>query len=658
MEKWKKRAIDLITSVAFGSDDTPSVIPYYPQKTECAVREERYFQRHTPESHGVSSKRIYNMLCELEGERRANVHSIMVLKDGCVISEASRPGYSSDEWHLSHSMSKTVTGMAVGLAVDDGVLDTDERLVDIFPEIPYKDKKFAKITVEHLLSMTAGASFSEMGTVTETDWTAAFFSSSMKFAPGEGFLYNSMNSYILGRIVTERMGRELLDIVYERIFAPLGIKSYFWERGPEGYTKGGWGLYLSLESWAKLGEMMRLGGVFEGRRILSKEWVRFSTDTRGVSPHQNGDFNYGYQVWVGRTSDEILFNGMLGQNVWICPKNNMVVVLTAGNNELFQKSPALDIVRKYLGHKIYDPLVRGDVKVLRAREERFFESRRWAHPCEEKRGIACFLGLKSRTPFPEVWAEMLGSYALPDNNLGVLPLFVRAMQNNLDSRLSEIRLERRGDSLYLSFVESGEEYSLEVGLYGYKESVLDFRGEKYTVRVMGDAVFGTVGVPEYRIELVFPELPNTRMIKLTRMSRERIRVELTESPNNRIIDPLLDRIPEESAALGFIVELLERRFGKGFISARVEKTFAHTLVAADMCFEGYPDIVAAEGAKLSRESRAVTLLRAFVNRFIREDTPVAQAAMAATDEAEMLAIEKGLCEPSPEALPTELPTRE
>ena len=148
MEKWKKRAVDLITSVAFGSDDTPSVVPYYPQKTEYAVRETRYFQRHTPEAHGVSSKRIYNMLCELEGERRAGVHSIMILKDGCVISEASRPGYSSDEWHLSHSMSKTVTSMAIGMLFDDGALDIDTPIVKIFPEYKPKDKKFPMMQTE------------------------------------------------------------------------------------------------------------------------------------------------------------------------------------------------------------------------------------------------------------------------------------------------------------------------------------------------------------------------------------------------------------------------------------------------------------------------------------------------------------------------------
>ena len=71
MEKWKKRSIDLLTSLAFGTDGTPSVVPYYPQKTRVSGAEERFFRRATPESHGISSKRIYNMLASLEAEKRA-----------------------------------------------------------------------------------------------------------------------------------------------------------------------------------------------------------------------------------------------------------------------------------------------------------------------------------------------------------------------------------------------------------------------------------------------------------------------------------------------------------------------------------------------------------------------------------------------------------
>ena len=78
MEKWKKRAVDFFTSLVFGTDGDLAVVPYYPQKLEISAGEERYFKRSTPEAHGISSKRIYNMLCELEAEERADVQTYFV----------------------------------------------------------------------------------------------------------------------------------------------------------------------------------------------------------------------------------------------------------------------------------------------------------------------------------------------------------------------------------------------------------------------------------------------------------------------------------------------------------------------------------------------------------------------------------------------------
>ena len=122
---------------------------------------------------------------------------------------------------------------------------------------------------------------------------------------------------------------------------------------------------------------MMHGGVFMGKRILPESWVGESYITRAITPETSGGFNYGYHLWVSRQGGEILFNGMLGQNVWLCPRNNIMVVMTGGNNELFQASPALEIVRGYLGGEINDELDRRDLELLREKESKFFRSRRW-----------------------------------------------------------------------------------------------------------------------------------------------------------------------------------------------------------------------------------------------------------------------------------------
>ncbi|MBQ7387686.1 MAG: serine hydrolase [Clostridia bacterium] len=619
MEKWKKRAVNLLTSLAFGSETSPSVVPYYPQKTRISSDEYKYFPRSIPERHGISSRRIYSMLCALESERRANIHGLMIISGGEVISECTKDGYDVNMWRLSHSMSKTVTGMAIGLLCDEGRLKLSDRIVEIFPEITYKDRNFPLITVEHLLAMTSGVTFGEAGSVTETEWTAAYFASPVKFTPGTEFAYNSMNSYILARIVTKISGVGVVEYLRPRLFDPLHIINFFWELSPEGIVKGGWGLYMSMESWAKLGQLVLQGGVFEGRRIFSEWWVGVSTKKQANSPLVNGDFNYGYHLWVGREDDDVLFNGMLGQNVWVCPKNRLVVVMICGNNELFQDSPALEIIRRHLGCDIRDTdFDRRDARVLREREVRFFDCRRFVVPLKKKRGFLYWLGVRRRSEYDDKWDNLLGEYVFSQNNVGILPLFIRAMQNNLDSRLEFIRFERSHEELYFTFSESGFAYRIEIGLYEYKDAVLDFRGERYILRTLGEAVVNSDGETEYRIEIVLPELPNTRMMRVFIKSEDEISVEFTENPNNRMADALLDRAML-SPAISIGVELLERRFGDSFINKKIADTFAPVLVGAKRSSERFDDILAAERARAEEQSRAVKLMRAFVSRFFAED---------------------------------------
>jgi hypothetical protein len=320
---------------------------------------------------------------------------------------------------------------------------------------------------------------------------------------------------------------------------------------------------------------------------------------------------------VGRDSEDILFNGMLGQNVWICPKNRIIVVMSCGNNELFQDSPALEIIRRYLGGDIRDTdFDRRDGRVLREREERFFDFRRWVVPMKKKRGFLYWLGVKNRAAYDEKWDDVLGEYVFSQNNVGILPLFIRGMQNNLDSRIEFIRLERSHNELYFTFSESGFAYRIEIGLYEYKEAVLDFRGERYILRTLGEAVENSDGVMEYRIEILFPELPNTRMIRIIRGDGE-AEVEFTENPNNRMADAILERammIP----AISMGVELLEKRFGESFISKKIADTFAPVLIGARRGSERFSEIIAKQKALAEEQSRAVKLMRAFVSRFFAE----------------------------------------
>ena len=625
MEKWKKRAVDLVCGLAASDGQDASVIPYRPQKTEISPERRRTLKRIAPELAGISSLRLVNMLNELESEGRAKIHNILVVKDGRVICEASAPGYSMGLWHLSHSMSKTVTGMAIGLLVDDGLLNLGERLADVFPEQSYTDPRFADITVAHLLSMSSGVSFSEIGVVTETEWTAAFFSSGLNFAPGERFAYNSMNSYILARIAVRRSGKSLTSLVAERIFAPLGIRQYFWEMGPEGVEKGGFGLYLSAESWAKLGLMMLGGGKYMGRRVLSERWVSESLVTRGISPDETGEFNYGYHLWVHRRSDEFLFNGMLGQNVWVCPTNGIVAVINSGNNELFQQSPALHIVRKYLAGEIHDRLRSRDGAALRAVCRRFFESRAAAHPLSVKHSPATFFGIRSATPYDERWSALVGEYAMRKNNLSLLPLFVRCMQNNLRSGIELVEISREGEGLFMQLHGPSGEHRFGIGLYGYRETLMSFGGELYRMRTLGEVVRGTEGQRVFRIEMIFPELPNSRVIELSVLDDERVLMSLTELPDEKIVTPFITSLSATGPKLGFALGMLERRYGHGFLENRLERVFSPEIILVRRGCPGEEELLIRENEREETENAVIRSLSALVLRFMR-DAPDAETS--------------------------------
>ena len=134
------------------------------------------------------------------------------------------------------------------------------------------------------------------------------------------------------------------------------------------------------------------------------------------------------------------------------------------------------------------------------------------------------------------WYGIIGRYALSQNRAGMLPLILRAMQNNFASGIDSITIRKSGRELWLDYTEGGEEYSLKVGLFGYESNVVELRGEKYLVLAMGEARWSAEGEREYRIELLLPETASVRQIRITRGNGETIKIELGETPNNRLIE--------------------------------------------------------------------------------------------------------------------------
>jgi hypothetical protein len=337
------------------------------------------------------------------------------------------------------------------------------------------------------------------------------------------------------------------------------------------------------------------------------------------APDSTGDYNYGYQLWVHRQNDQFLFNGMLGQNVWVCPRNNIVVVAMCENNELFQKSAVLEIIERYLGADLSDELFdTGSVAKLREKEATFFDNRKFVKPAIPKKGLLYKIGLKNKKPFDLAWSKLLGSYDFNSNNHGILPIFIRAMQNSYTGGIERMRFERDGEKLFFTSTEGETDYKIEIGLYEHRTTVLNYNGEKYLVNAIGEATSDEDGHKIFKIELALPEMPNTRTLRISFGEDGRLIVRMSEMPNENIAAPLIEGIYATNPKLAFAVKLLERNQGENFISKKLSQLFSPTLIGANTASKKYEDIIADEKARNREAERTTAAISDLISR-VAED---------------------------------------
>lgn len=174
MAKEQIAIAELITNIILGKTDSPGRVDFFPQKPVFPFEQpyEQPFPRATPESQGISSDMLAELLRDLNASHYTDMHHFMVLRHGKVICEANFNPYRSGIWHITHSMCKSITGMAIGLLIEEGKLSLNENIYDIFQDhLSTFTKLFhPTITVENLLTMTSCITFNESGIVSGNDW--------------------------------------------------------------------------------------------------------------------------------------------------------------------------------------------------------------------------------------------------------------------------------------------------------------------------------------------------------------------------------------------------------------------------------------------------------------------------------------------------------
>ena len=526
------KRVDLLTKAIRGDLEKLVPVDFVPQKLwiDTADNTGLPLPTVTPEQEGVHSVYMESFLQALDKAEPGCMHSVAIARNGNVITRASWKPYRTDTNHVTHSLCKSLTAMAIGIAMDKGTLSLTDKIVDIFPERVslLTTKRIRNITIEHLLTMSTGVNFAEVDSIVYKDWLKGYMESDCRFEPGTEFAYNSMNTYLLSAIIHKKTGKGLLDFLNEHLLSEMGIVNLLWEKCPMGIEKGGWGCYIALEDMLKLGQLYAQKGLWNGKQLLSKEWVEKATKPHFPSEKGKG---YGYQVWMCPSG--YLFNGMFGQYVIVLPKHNMVIAISSGCDNMFPKGPVLDTVERYFGHQVsFVDKIFDDEQAQKKLKQCINElgSLKKKQPHTQQNWLKKLLKPQQESPTNLLIDKIIGSYHFEKPQGATLPVMVQAMQNNFSAGIDSLTIERCPEGVILRINEKDVVNAVKVGIDNYQYSRIDVRGESY--KIGAGSVFTTDEDDNlvWKVNICLIEHSSTRTMKFF-WKPQGLVVKLDETPS-------------------------------------------------------------------------------------------------------------------------------
>ncbi len=265
-----------------------------------------------------------------------DLHSVLLLHQGSIVAEAYRAPFDPDTPHRMYSVTKSFVASAIGLAIADGLLTVDDRVVDIFPDLAPDpiDAHLAELRVKHLLTMSAEhAARPAAPGARDMPSVAAYLAERLALPPGSRFEYSNPSSYVLAAVVQRLAGEPLDAYLRPRLLDPLGIALRPWLSSEEGVNNGGWGLHLTTRELARFGQLYLQQGMWQGQRLLPAAWVNEATSKRIASWGNAGASDwvagYGYQFWRNHR-EGYRADGLLGQFCIVLPRLDALIAITAG----------------------------------------------------------------------------------------------------------------------------------------------------------------------------------------------------------------------------------------------------------------------------------------------------------------------------------------
>lgn len=314
------------------------------------VQDDTWFSESTPKNEGVDGDLLQEMVDVIYSfnnnvSNSNKFNSVIIIKNNKVIlEEYPNSFYSKNTLHHIFSVTKSFTSALIGIAIEQGYIDSiEEKIVDIFPEKTFDNMNAQKanISIKHCLTMTTGLEWDE-DTYPSTDPRNDFyqyelsldpvsyvFDKPMISEPGEVLHYNSGVSTVLSAILTRKTGQTTLEYAVENLFEPLNVSSHYWSTDSAGYYKGGTQLYITPRTMAKFGNLYLNNGSWNGEQLVPALWVNESTQVHIIgSPGHFEGGEYGYHWWVQSQFNGYYASGSQGQTIAVLPDEDCVIVFT------------------------------------------------------------------------------------------------------------------------------------------------------------------------------------------------------------------------------------------------------------------------------------------------------------------------------------------
>ena len=260
-------------------------------------------------------------------------HAICVWHEGKEVLNRAFFPYDLHTVHPVWSVTKSFTSLAMGFLQQEDPVDLNSTWISFFPEYENEaSDTFRRVTLRNLLTMNLGQD-AEAIIHSGDDWIRQNLRKQIVYEPGTKFFYNSNCTYLIGRLIEKRTGMHLVDYLKPRLFEPLGITDYYWDRDEESHCLGGYGLHLKTEDLAKVGECILEHGKWNGKQVIPEEWLKEATrmqvqnETEYPLERSENRQGYGYCFW-GCTRNAFRMSGLHGQLCYIRPDMNLVIAMS------------------------------------------------------------------------------------------------------------------------------------------------------------------------------------------------------------------------------------------------------------------------------------------------------------------------------------------